>query len=514
MLKFRVFDNQKLARSCPMENIHLVGADNIAVRANIHFQDGAIACDKRTVGPAGLSLQFQTGELGQFTLQTTLLPEREEPYLLTLELLRHRLMILIAKQEDWAMFELGADHPAVRRFDLARARFVAALGCEKEDPAKADKLSREGLLAAIDASEELALAHAELLLRRRRMTGQLTGGAFGCGVGIDQTAAEVRASLLANFDYLRLPTHWQQIEPHEQEFDWRLLDSWAEWAMRNRLPILAGPVISFESAVMPDWLAIVEHDYESLRDLLYEHTERLVSRYRSAVTVWNVLSGIHVNNQFSLNLEQLMDITRMAVMLTRKVQPNARTLIEITQPFGEYYAQNIRSIPPMIYADMIIQSGIPVDTFGVKLLMGCPREGQFTRDLMQISALLDRFNGLGKPIHLTAVGVPSHTIEPQSEPNGNGNGHSRITSGGYWRREWSSLVQGHWLEAFYNIALSKPFIESVAWIDLADHDRAELPYGGLTADDLRTKSAFHRIISLRKTLYGPIGDTIHTELPN
>ncbi len=513
MFKFRVFENRQPARHWPMENIHLVGADNIAVRATTHFQDGMIVCDKRTVGPAALSLQFQTGELGQLTLQTTLLPERDEPYLLTLELLRHRLMMLIAKQEDWAMFEMESDHPAVRRFDLARNRYIAALGCENEDPARADTLSREGLLAGIDASEELALAHAELLLRRRRISGQLSGGAFGCGVDLDQSIPEVRASLLANFDYLRLPTHWKRIEPQEQEFDWRQLDGWIEWAMRIRLPILAGPIISFESSVMPDWLAIVEHDYETLRDLLYEHTERLVSRYRNAVTVWNVLSGIHVNNQFSLNLEQLMDITRMAAMLTRKVQPNARTLIEITQPFGEYYAQNIRSIPPLIYADMIIQSGIPVDTFGVKLLMGCPREGHFTRDLMQISALLDRFSGLGKPIHLTAVGVPSQTIPAENAKSNGGNGNG-IASGGYWRRPWSAVVQGHWLEALYNIALSKPFIESVAWVDIADHDKAELPFGGLTADDLRTKSAFRRVTALRKVLYGPIDDAMHPQLPD
>ena len=39
-------------------------------------------------------------------------------------------------------------------------------------------------------------------------------------------------------------------------------------------------------------------------------------------------------------------------MAVKKIQPNARVLIEIREPFGEYYANNQRSIPPMMYADL------------------------------------------------------------------------------------------------------------------------------------------------------------------
>ena len=537
MLKFLVFEDGQSPQPWQLTNAHLLGADGIGVRGQIDLQGNLIVCEKRAMGAAALAVQVAVGELGEFTLQTCLLPDREEPYLLSLELARHRLMLLLTKQEDWLMFELPADHPSVRRANLARQLFVKALN-STDDPAAADKLARESLIAAIDASEELALAHAEVLLNRRKVTGQLARGVFGCGVGLKLSSSEVRASLLANFDYLSMPTRWRQIEPQEQQFDWQGLDGWADWAFRNRLPILAGPVVSFDQSVMPDWLYIVEHDYETLRDLLYEHAERLVTRYRNVVTMWNVVSGIHVNAHFTLNLEQLMDLTRMAVMLTKKIQPTAKALIEITQPFGEYYATNQRSIPPLMYADMVLQSGIPIDAFGLKLVMGQPVDGRHTRDLMQISSLLDRFSGLGKPVHVTAVAVPSEPgggegngADAVANGNGNGNGAKATEddadlhgveelaemddaaaaigalrdgqiaspcSGGCWRKPWSQQVQSHWLQAFYNIALSKPFIESVAWLDLADHEHSDLPYSGLAAANLKTKQAFHRIAALRK----------------
>ncbi len=506
MLKFRVVGDDSADPPLVLRNAHLLGADNIAVRGSIQFDGSTITCDKRAVGPAALSLQIPVGDVGEVTVQTCLLPDCDEPYLLYLELARHRLMLLLSKQEDWMMFDLPADHPAMKRSQLARSLFVKALNVD-DDEAATQRLARESLAAAADASEELALAHADLLHNRRRQSGNYRRAVLGCGVALEQTTEQIRRSLSANFDYVAVPTRWRRIEPQEQQYDWSLLDNWAEWAHRTRMALLAGPVVSFCPLCSPDWLGVMEHDYETLRDTIYEHIERLVTRYRNVVTLWNVVSGIHTNSQLNLTLDQLMDLTRMAVMLVKKIQPNAKTLVEITHPFGEYYAANARSIPPMIYADMVLQSGMPVDAFGLRLLMGQARPGQYTRDLMQLSALLDRFNGLGKPLHITAAGVPSKPIEVElARANGSGNhrggpNHPPDSNSGHWRKPWSSLVQSHWLEAFYHIALSKPFIDSIAWVDLADHDKSELPHAGLAMPSLKAKGAFHRATAIRKALH-------------
>lgn len=502
MLKFLVFDNGRPAASFPLRHAHMVGADDIGVRSTIRFTDGMVVCDKTSMSAAALALQVELEDIGQLMLQTCLLPDRGEPYVLFLELARHRLMRTIAKQEDWSMFDLPDDHAANRRLNNAKRKFIEALSAE--DPAEADRLSRECLRTAIDASEELALSQAEGALTRRRQNGSLSRNVFGCGVRLTQTNEKLAPALLSNFDYLHVPTPWRQLEPVEQEYSWTQLDAWCEWAYRHRLPIVAGPLVSFTPEVVPDWLYIWEHDYDTVRDLLYEHIERVVTRYRNVVNLWTVLSGIHVNNHFQFNFEQLMDLTRMAVTLVKKVHPAGKTLIEITHPFGEYYAANQRSIPPIMYAEMVLQAGIPFDGFGLKLLMAQASEQQWTRDLMTVSALLDRFAGLGKPVHVTAVAAPSEqqAVEAVAANAGksgsskaNGHGHP-----GYWRKPWSQNVQGHWLEAFYQVTLSKPFVESVAWSELADNPDAELPTSGLLTDDFKPKSAFRRLASLRKSL--------------
>ncbi|MCE9590494.1 MAG: endo-1,4-beta-xylanase [Planctomycetes bacterium] len=468
------------------------------MRGTIVFDNGVIACEKREMGAASLALQAPVGECGELTVQTCLLPEREEPYILTLELARHRLMTLYTKLEDWAMFDTGPDHPVTRRAELARRLFIEALCAQKDEPARADKLSRDCLAAALDGSEELAVAHAELLLNRRKQTQMVPRHPIGCGVALEQTNERMRAGLAANFDFVAVPTPWKSLTPEEGEYRLAQLDNWVEWASKNRMPVIAGPVVCFEPSTLPDWLFIWEHDYDTVRDVIYEHVERIVTRYRNAVMTWNVVSGLHVNSHFTFNFEQLMDLTRMATMLVKKVQPAARVMVEIRQPFGEYFAANPRSIPPMMYTDLLVQGAVAFDALSLKLLMGQAMPGQFTRDLMQISNLLDHFAVFGKPIHLT-LAAPSEMVTQEmiAVPEGQ---EAVDPSSGFWRKPWSQQVQSHWLEALVHIALSKPFIESVAWNDLIDHPQMDLPLSGLISEDMQPKSSFRRMVMVRRAI--------------
>ena len=495
MLKFQVFNESAPATTWPLRNAYLKGSDGNAIRGDIYFENGMIVCEKRDTGTAALSIQHRVGDLGEMTIQTCLLPERDEPYLLTLELARHRLMTLYTKLEDWAMFDLSETHVVTKRTEHARKCFIEAISVQHDDPARANKLAHETLIAALDGTEELALSHSELLLNKRVSSSSLPAAPIGCRVACDETHKKLRSGMQKHFDLMCLPTQWKNITPEENKFCWDELDGWTEWAKSSNMPVLGGPLVSFDPENLPDWIYIWEHDYDTVRDLVYEHVERMVLRYRDSVKIWNVVSGLHVNSHFTFNFEQLMDLTRMATMLVKKLQPNTKVMVELRQPFGEYFATNQRSIPTLMYADLLVQSGINFDLLGIRLPMGQAVSGQYTRDLMQISNMLDSYSHFGKPIALS-IAVPSEPVTsmmiaaPDNEevdPNS-----------GYWRRPWSSVVQSHWLEAVYQVALSKPYVETVIWDSLADHPDIELPMSGLVSEDLQPKSALQRLIGFRK----------------
>ncbi len=504
MLKFLVFDHRdpdaEPARPdrWPLRNAYLMGADGNPVRADITFEDHAVVCDKREAGTAALALQHDCGELGEITVQTCLLPERNEPYILTLELARHRLMTLYTRLEEWSMFELNPDHSVPKRANRAREKFIEALCCQRDDPARASTLAQECLVTAIDGTEELALAHSELLLNRRRETDALPEHPIGVGVAPELSDPRIRSSVASNFDFLQLPMPWRQLCPEENEYDWSVLDPWVEWAASAKVPVLAGPIVGFDPQNLPDWLYIWEHDYDTVRDVIYEHVERVVERYKGVVTGWNVLSGLHVNKHFTFNFEQLMDLSRMALMLSRKLHPAGKLLVEVRQPFGEYYAENQRSIPPMIYADLLAQSGVPFDAFSLRVPMGQAVNGQYSRDLMQLSMLLENYAVFGKPLQLT-LSAPSSPVTPVmiADPSSDEPVDDRC---GHWRRPWSPVVQSHWLEAAFQIAMSKPFVDAVAWQDFVDHPAIELPLSGLVTEGHHVKESLRRLVGFRRSL--------------
>ena len=498
MYRFRVLEGGQAANHWPLYNTYMMGSDGTGLRADIRFESGLILCNKREAGSAALALQHRVGELGGLTLQTCLLPEREEPYLLSLELARHRLMILYAKLEEWQMFDLDPDHVVMRCSRSSREKFIEALCSVHDDMVLADGLAQECLIIAVDGSEELSLAHSRLLINRRRSTGAVPGAPIGCGVWFGHTHQRYRDRLVDNFDFLQLSLPWKHLAPAEGDYTWDKADDWARWAVGAAVPITAGPLIRFNPMHLPAWLYIWEHDYETIRDLVYEHVERVVERYKHVVSRWNVVSGLHVNSHLSFNFEQLMDLTRMAVMLVKKVDPDSQVLVEIREPFGEYYSLNQQSIPPMMYADLVTQASISIDQFAIPVLIGQPVLGQFTRDLMQMSNLLDQYSVFGKPIHLT-LSAPSSPVTPRmiAAPK---SAESVDPSSGHWRQPWSSLIQGHWLEAMCQIAMSKPYIESLAWQDLIDHSDIELPLAGLIDEQIEPKDSFDRLLGFRRHL--------------
>ena len=497
MLRFAVFEKGKPAKTVDLSGAYLVGGDGVPIRAEIEFKNGEIQCKKRAGGPAALALMWPLNGGGRMMLETSRLTERNKPYILQLELLRGRLMRISQKREDWGLYDFEGTDEIAHDIDASRDKLIEGLQADK--PEDAASISEAGLVLSLNASERLTAFHAEIFLNRRKQIGGFPRRLLGAGIDISCTNDSYRKRLLDAFDYVHVPINWREVEPREKEFNWKPLDQWIEWTSKHRVPVRGGPLVSFAPDAIPDWLHIWEHDFDAVRDLVYEHIRRIIGRYGQYIHVWDVISGMHANNCFSFSFEQLMELTRMATAVTKQMAPRALSVIDIITPWGEYYATNQRTIPPMLYAEMAIQSGINFDVFGVHCNFGVDASGYHVRDLFQISSMLDRFACFGKPVHLTGIGVPSGAGK---DPHDAWKGEKSPAAGGAWHKQWNEETQKAWLRRVYHIALSKPFVEALTWCDFADTDKHVLPHGGLLRSDFRTKPAYQEILNIRKELSG------------
>jgi hypothetical protein len=496
-IKFEIYrDGNRLSAFEPV-GASAIGPESVPVAGEVTFRDGLLIVTRPDEAAAGLSLLWDLGAQGTYQLETTRLLPRQKPYVLNVELARFRLMKVMQKQEDWNLFDFPRTEKYAARFHEAQMTFADALG-RLDEAGESAKLADRALDMGLDLSEQLAAFHADLLLQRRKASVGFVKHVFGCRIDPTVPNERYKEAAATGFDYAIVPMSWKQLQPQENAFNTQPIDDWIEFLGKRRVPTIAGPLVRLDRGHVPDWMVIWEHDFDALRDTAYEYVQKVVTRYRRAVSAWNVVAGLQTNASFQLTFEQIIDMTRLLVAQVKTVLPTARTLVTITHPFGEYHAKNRGSVPPLLYAEMVSQAGITFDGFGLELELGVPQPGMFMRDLFQVSSMLDRFATLGRPVFLTAVGVPGRAM---ADPDDSSQGRMDPSFAGRWRKPWDPALQAEWMEAVYQVALSKPFVESIAWANLADVNHT-LPGGGLLDDMLRPKPAYAKLQQLREKYRG------------
>jgi len=488
MLQFQVLDEDGLAADWLGRNAHLRGADGKAIRGQVDIENNRIICRYQGNQSVALSLRYPAGSVGEMMLQTCLLPQRQEPYVLSVELARHRTKLFIAKSEVWQMFDLSQEHPAMELWEEARVLFTKALTIDNVQDA--NRCALRSLHRAVQATERLSMTHAEVLLHRRYGSQPVSSTSFGTSVSPDRDGKGLRDLVASSVGVLAIPIRWRDIEPEPGQQDWSSIDRWISWAQEINMPLLAGPLLDFSPENLPDWMVEFQSDYDECRNRVYDYAEGVVSRYGGAVNMWNLASGINIHETFTFSASQVFDLIRTVRLLVRQVQSTARTMVEIRQPFGEHCATDSASIDPLSFVHQLAQEGITIDAVGVQLLFGQHEKGRTVRDLMQISDLLDHYHVLETPLIISAAGLPSREIDPH---------------GGHWHGSYTDEVQARWISRLVGLALSKPTVESIIWVDLFDHDQAILPEAGLVTSGGDLKPAFTQWRGIRKRFSRPLG---------
>jgi GH35 family endo-1,4-beta-xylanase len=486
-VKFQVFSSGKVVDEFSLVGAYLFGTDGIAVRrAQITCKKGLIECSKPNLGTAGMALLWPVDGFGKVLLPTTCLPERVRPYNLNVEIVRAKLMQIVNKQEEWSLFSEAREPEGLMK--EAQGLFIAALQNISDAPL-ASKLADESLKRALSLGEKLAVGHARTLFEARNMNHGFGRGCLGCRLDLERVAeGGYLEKILEIFGLLTVPVNWGRIETEKGRYDFGELDGCLNLLARKKVVLCAGPLLCFSPKFLPQWLLQEGVDFEQIREAAYKFVLAVVARYSPNVRIWRAVSGLNASNHFGFSFEQVLEMTRAASMAVKAASERAIKIVEIVNPWGEYYADRSATIPPLVYADMIIQSGVPFDGFALQVQIGRNESGMHVRDMMQMSAVLDYFAPLARPLYVTDVQVPSR------------DGKDANLSG-LWHQRWDQNRQGKWLEQFYQIALSKPFVESVSYANVIDSPDNIVADSGLMTDKLEPKKSFGILKKLHGNLF-------------
>lgn len=517
MLRFR-FANEggDGARRVSLSSAFLFGAGGQAIPgASAQIVGSEILCSGPLGASAGLSLEYAVGDR-MVVLQTCLLPTGQQTYSLAMELARRRIMLLLTKIEEWGLFDDPHAREAVNAIDAARERLIAALAAG--DPHARERDADEALSLAMSASESLVAFHARAKMRERRdgrvhadavahaesISGGETAGpapavrspdgigvilpgvaAVGCTVNPARFSEAIAAAIAPACDFVTVPMRWSGLEPEEGVYSFAHTDRWIEWAVRRaKIGVVAGPIIDLSPGCSPDWLSIWENDYETLRELVYEHVRQVVTRYRRTVSRWVIVSGLAVNDHFELSYDKMADLTRICAMVVRKLHPHARIQVDVSHPWGEYTATNAGAIAPESYLQLLQQAVIDYDAIGLRIFQ---RAQGPQRDALALAELLDAYAAFDRPIHVSALAAPGS--------GSSGSGPNSL------RGAWSPQRQADWLESMLRVCAGTHYVQSICWGELIDGEGSLVdPAAGLLEPTGTPKPALQSLVRWRRLI--------------
>ena len=475
---------RELKRSCMAG-----GPDNMPWPTELRIADHQLTV-RRIVDESGfLLVPWSIEGRGQLMGTSATLIERPHPYNLLVELARGKVNQVRSQAFDWRAGGLILPpelEQHIRDASLAFAHAVTGV-----PPDQAAQQAQKVLDLAYQSAERLVHAYVSQVFHIRHQRQARLDTTLACRLGNSVPPPNLTSQLTPAFNSVCLPFSWNTIENEEATYRWAETDALVDWAQNQNLEISAGPLIDFSSAQLPAWLWVWERDLPSLAAFMCKFVESAVRRYRSRIRRWQLTAASNCANLLSLSEDDLLGLTYRLAESARQVDPSLELVLGIAQPWGEYMALADRTHSPFIFADTLIRSGLSLSALNIELVMGVTPRGSYSRDLLEISRLLDLYALLGVPLRVT-LGYPSSA---QSDPDADPDLH---VEGGQWSSGFSPDVQAAWAAEVAALALCKPYVQGVQWTHLRDAETHQFPHCGLVDSHEQIKPALQKLRELRE----------------
>ena len=463
------------------------GPDNMPWPTALQFTGDQLHVS-RVVDESGyLIVPWTIDGRGRLMGTSATLIERQRPYNLLVELARGKVNQVRCQAFDWRAGGLHLTPDLEKQIDDASKAFGRAI--TTSDSEEAGRQAQIALDVAYQAAEQLVLAYVQQVFSIRHQRQPQLDTTLACRLGMPPSA--VADQLVSAFNTVCVPFSWGTVENEEATYRWDAYDALLDWALKQDMEVTAGPLIDFSSAQLPAWLWLWERDLPSLATFMCKFVESAVRRYRNRIRRWHLTAASNCANVLSLTEDDFLGLTYRLAESARQVDPSLELILGIAQPWGEYMALTERTHSPFIFADTLIRSGLNLAALDIELVMGVTPRGSYSRDLLEVSRLLDLYALLGVPLRVT-LGYPSSAkIDAHSDPELN-------VEGGHWGSGFTPETQAAWAADVAALALCKPYVQGVQWVQVRDAEPHQFPHCGLFDAADQPKPALQRLGELRE----------------
>jgi GH35 family endo-1,4-beta-xylanase len=490
LIRFAVHPPDLLAEWPEVQRGYLSGADGRVFPTRIEPEGAIVGFRRSSSESSKLHVAWPVPGHGRPVLQTTSLPERDEPYLLPVELARGELVQVRNQSAAWEQAGMQLPPDLAQLIREAYQTFSRAASSQPS-PDVACRLATESLQATCRASDLLCLGFTRQALAGRQQRYPHLPASLGCELGRPLTD-EQSELFCAAFNAVTIPVRWTHIETSEGSYDWETADQLAAWAESQRLILSGGPLVDLGPGGLPEWLAHWEHDIFNLQSFVCDFVETAIARYIGRIRQWEIAARFNTGGALTLSEESRLSLVVRVLEVARQVDEEAQLWLRVDQPWGEYQARGQHRLSPLQAVDALLRSGVSLAGINLEIAIGYQPRGTPYRDLLDFSRLIDTYSVLGVPLHVTLAAPSSVGPDPLAMPDLEIDAHG-------WPHGCDETQQALWLERCLPLLMAKPAVAGVTWGGFSDAHPHEFPRSGLMHADGIPKPALERLIDYRQS---------------
>lgn len=492
VMQFAYFPKDRFARGPDPSRGYMTALDTSVWPMRIEIRPGRLVCHRPNADSCRFHLPIPVAGHGCPLLSTAWLPEREKPYLLSVELARGKIVQLRNQSATWQAGGMRIPPEFTTKLSQSQKLFASAASSQ-DQPETASRLADDALKLACDASDILMASYTQQRLETRHRQYPLLPVALGAQLP-GPLEGPVAASFLSTFHACGVVFDWESIEPSPGRFEWDKSDRFVEWCLSHSLVIRGGPLLDLTRVCWPSWLRLGAGETWKLEEAVCRYVAQVVNRYQGQIRVWEISTGGNAPGQTLLSEEQRLTLVARTLEAARQADSEGHFQIGVGTPWSEYQHLGGNKLSALQFADALSRAGLGVASFNLELPIGDTADRVAPRDTLEVSRLLDLWSTLGLPLQVS-VSIPTQTTTPtarsESDPSlGAG-------ANGLWRAPWSDAAQADWVREFVPLLISKASLVSLFFTEFLDQTVA----CGLLRADHSPRPALGVLQQLRQTYW-------------
>ncbi|MEZ6133452.1 MAG: hypothetical protein R3C53_00945 [Pirellulaceae bacterium] len=460
---------------------YITGIEGIPWQCHHHVSGDQFSIGREIDESGKLNIVWPTRGSGNICLSTTSLRVTPEPYSLIVEIARGTISRLKNQTSEWQRVGLKLPEGFFPLAEESLSQFLHAVTAGDDDRRK-NACAQAAIDLAMEASVLLCNAFALQALEARRQSEGRQSTLLGVALRTEIELTSIGGAVDTAFNLVQISPDLGSVESASGKRNFAPYDTQLEWATSLNKKVCIGPLVNFRKGSLPQWMILLNEEFDSVLDAACIHARTTVERYLGRTHIWNCAAGLNAPTELGWTDEEVLRMAVSLIETVRRADHRNPVLLTIDQPWSEYLRNDANGISPLHFADALIRADLGLSGLALELNFDQWPDGSFPRDPIDLSRLIDRWAMLGLPL-LVIVTSPTETNMEAD----------RVSS---WRTEYGQGVIDP--DMILKLLISKPSVHAVIWNHLTD--QVPQPTAGSGLWDMRGKAKplLSQLAQLRK----------------